>query len=51
MKAADGSRRWLSVNAAPLTTSNGEIERVIAAITDITEKNDGETLIDGAGHR
>ncbi|WP_313693260.1 PAS domain S-box protein [Halorarum halobium] len=33
----DGSRRWLSVNAVPLTTEAGEIERVVSTGDDITE--------------
>jgi len=36
IRLADGSLRWLSINARPLRTSEGEIEYVIAVITDRT---------------
>lgn len=32
----DGLRRWLSVNAAPLTDDAGDVERVVVATEDIT---------------
>ena len=35
----DGTRKWLSINAAPLTDDDGVIECVIAAITDITDQH------------
>jgi len=41
VRLPDGGRRWLSVNAAPLTTSEGDAERVIAIITDRTDRHDG----------
>ena len=42
IRPADSTLRWLSVNAAPLTTGGGEIERVIAVITDRTEQYEEE---------
>jgi PAS domain S-box-containing protein len=42
IRRPDGTLRWLSVNAAPLTTGGGEIERVIAVITDRTEQYEEE---------
>ena len=41
IRVADGSLRWLSVNAAPVT-SDSEIERVIAVITDHTDQHEDE---------
>jgi PAS domain S-box-containing protein len=38
----DGTERWLSINATPLTTSNGAIEEVVAVITDITDQRNQE---------
>jgi PAS domain S-box-containing protein len=37
-----GTRRWLSVNAAPLSMTNGEVERVVAAVEDITDRRERE---------
>ena len=42
IRVADGSLRWLSVNAAPVT-SDSEIERVIAVITDHTDQHEDES--------
>jgi len=42
IRRPDGTLRWLSINAAPLTTSEGDIERVIAVITDRTDHQAGE---------
>lgn len=47
IKNADGSLRWLSINAAPLTASDGTVERVITAITDITRPEGDEIQVDG----
>ena len=33
----DGKRRWLSVNAAPITSEEGDPERVVVTATEITE--------------
>ena len=33
----DGKRRWLSVNAAPITDEAGDSERVVVTATEITE--------------
>jgi PAS domain-containing protein len=40
------SLRWLSINVSPLTASDGEGERVITAITEITHQNGNERQID-----
>jgi PAS domain S-box-containing protein len=37
-----GTERWLSVNAAPLSVSDGEVERVVAAVEDITGRRERE---------
>ncbi len=37
---ADGGERWLSVNAVPLRTERGEIERVVAVTIDISEQRE-----------
>lgn len=38
----DGTERWLSVNAAPLTDEDGNLERVVAVIVDVTERREYE---------
>lgn len=43
----DGSRRWLSINAAPMTSENGTVEKVVAVITDITHLCDDQPPFDG----
>jgi PAS domain S-box-containing protein len=32
-----GETRWVSINAAPLTAEDGELERVVTTATDVTE--------------
>jgi PAS domain S-box-containing protein len=39
---ADGTTRWLSINAAPLTTDDGIVDRVISAVVDMTAIRDSE---------
>ncbi|MFD1634459.1 PAS domain S-box protein [Haloplanus ruber] len=39
----DGERRWLSVNAAPVTTADGEVEAVVGAMMDVTERRERES--------
>ncbi|GAB3317516.1 PAS domain S-box protein [Haloplanus salinarum] len=41
----DGERRWISVNAAPLTTADGEVEAVVAAMMDVTDRREGEQAL------
>ncbi len=41
----DGTRRWLSVGAAPLLTAGGDIERVVVAFEDIGERRRRETAL------
>lgn len=36
----NGTERWLSINLAPLKTESGEIDRVVAVISDITEQRE-----------
>jgi PAS domain S-box-containing protein len=36
----DGSKRWLSINAAPITGKNGGIEKVVAVIKDLTDRRE-----------
>ncbi|QLG28209.1 PAS domain S-box protein [Halorarum halophilum] len=38
----DGERRWLSMNAIPLTNDDGEVERVVTTGDDITELKERE---------
>ena len=33
----DGSERWLSITAAPLSSESGGVERIVAVLTDLTE--------------
>jgi len=40
-----GERRWLSVNAAPLGSADGEIEYVVAAAADATERRERERAL------
>jgi len=37
---ADGTDRWLSVNATPLTGEDSEVTRVIATATDVTHRKE-----------
>ena len=37
IRIGDGEKRWFTINAAPLEGGDGEIEKVIAVISDITE--------------
>ncbi|QLG60957.1 PAS domain-containing sensor histidine kinase [Halorarum salinum] len=37
LERPDGTRRWLSVNAVPLTNGDGEVERVVSTGDDVTE--------------
>jgi len=46
IETADGTRRWLSINASPLTDDVGAIECVIAAITDITDQHSAQSVSD-----
>ncbi len=47
----DGSERWLSINAAPLTTDQGVITEVIAALSDITAQREYEESIETKNER
>ncbi|MDZ7849632.1 MAG: PAS domain-containing protein [Halodesulfurarchaeum sp.] len=38
IKWPSGKTRWLSINATPLTTSEGDVEQVVAVISDITDQ-------------
>jgi len=38
VRRRDGTRLWLSVSAAPLHNADGDIERVVVAFEDITER-------------
>ncbi|AFZ71518.1 helix-turn-helix domain-containing protein [Natronobacterium gregoryi] len=37
LERPDGSKRWLTLNAAPLTNEDGEVEYVVVAFEDVTE--------------
>ncbi|MFW6180866.1 MAG: PAS domain S-box protein, partial [Spirochaetota bacterium] len=39
---SDGRRVLLSVNAAPILSENGEVERIVATVEDITERTRSE---------
>ena len=43
VETATGTQRWLSINAAPLSSTNGTVERVVATIEDITERRERES--------
>jgi len=45
IRLADGTQRWLSVNASPLVASDGSLDRVICAVTDITAIRDSEQAL------
>ena len=47
----DGSERWLSVNAAPLSPESGGVEQVIAVLTDLTEAEVYRRTIEGQNER
>jgi PAS domain S-box-containing protein len=36
VESTDGSERWLSVNAVPVLDADGEVERVVMALEDVT---------------
>jgi PAS domain S-box-containing protein len=42
----DGSTRWVSVNATPFTDRTGDVTRVIATITDITQLKEQATRLE-----
>jgi PAS domain S-box-containing protein len=42
IETAAGTERWLSINAAPLAAPDGEVERVVATVEDITDRRDRE---------
>ena len=42
MERPDGERRWLRVNAAPILTPEGEVDRVVTASEDITDMKERE---------
>jgi len=45
IRLADGTQRWLSVNASPLPASDGSVDRVICAVADITAVRDSELAL------
>jgi PAS domain S-box-containing protein len=47
----DGSRRWVSVNAAPLTTDAAAAERVVTVITDVTDQREHERALERQNER
>ena len=47
----DGSQRWVSVNAAPLTTDAATAERVVTVITDITDQREHERALERQNER
>ena len=42
VRRRDGTRLWISVNAAPLRNADGDIERVVVAFEDVTERKQYE---------
>jgi PAS domain S-box-containing protein len=40
--AVQGNVRWLSVNAAPLTSTDGDSNAVVATLTELTEEQQDE---------
>jgi PAS domain S-box-containing protein len=42
MERPDGERRWLRVNAAPILTPEGEVDRVVTTGEDITDMKERE---------
>jgi PAS domain S-box-containing protein len=47
----DGSERWLSIDAAPLSTGSEGAEEVVAVITDVTEQHDYERTLERQNER
>ncbi|WP_276299638.1 PAS domain S-box protein [Halorussus lipolyticus] len=43
----DGERRWLSVNAVPITDADGEVDRVITTGEDVTDLKERERRLKG----
>jgi len=46
VETPDGERRWLSVNASSLRNAEGEVERVVATVTDATERHRRERTLE-----
>lgn len=42
IERADGERRWISVSVAPIVDSEGDLERTVAAVVDVTERRKRE---------
>lgn len=42
----DGDRRWLTINAAPVWGSDGELERVVVVSHDVTEQRERERQLE-----
>ena len=43
---SDGSKRWLSVDAAPLIADTGTVDRVVCVIRDMTEVRESERTLE-----
>lgn len=42
IELADGTRRWVSLNAAPVVDSDGELDQVVVSVGDVTELKESE---------
>ncbi|WP_339102730.1 PAS domain S-box protein [Haloterrigena salinisoli] len=42
----DGTRRWLSINAVPITDDDGAIDRVVTAAEDVTDLKERERALE-----
>jgi PAS domain S-box-containing protein len=47
----DGTERWLSIHAAPITTDGGDVEQVVSVISDITAGRAHERAIEAQNER
>jgi PAS domain S-box-containing protein len=51
IEGTDGTQLWLSVNAVPLFDEDGNVERVVSAVADITERREYERRLRNQAER
>jgi PAS domain S-box-containing protein len=51
IRLSDGTTRWLSISASPLTTPDGAVERVVCAIVDMTDIRESERELERHNER
>ncbi|MFB6122014.1 MAG: PAS domain-containing protein [Haloferacaceae archaeon] len=51
IEAPDGTRMWLSVNAVPLFDDDGNVERIVTAVDDVTDRREYERRLRNQAER